>query len=151
MGWFSEVMSREASILVLIKNLQRHGVYCTKDAGKDLEKLVKTDVERFVGACFKDFIRGDFDNYNKFEKLRNLTSSQKKKLKGISLRRYEYRNTSNLKCIFIVCVENNKNVPIILCAFNEDGDKSKGANSYKKNIERAINIAVRVIGGENGN
>lgn len=119
-------MSNEASIVKLLKELQRHGIYSTKEITKDLQKLVNTDIESFAEAFYKDFIRKDFENYNKFEKLRHLTSKQKKKLKGNFLRRYEYRNTSNSRCIFIVCMENNNNIPILLCAFNEDGDKKTG-------------------------
>lgn len=35
---------------------------------------------------------------------------------------------------------------ILLCAFNEDGDKTKGKNSYKDNINRAIRIYLNTIG-----
>lgn len=57
--------------------------------------------------------------------------------------RYEYRYSSNLKCIFIVKKVNNNEV-ILLCAFNEDGDKQKGNDSYKTNIKRAIRIFERI-------
>ena len=138
-------MDSKASIKLLIKNLQRHNIRCTKELEKDLQKLVTTDLERFIENFSKDFIRRNFDKYNKFEKLQNLTENQKRNLKGNLLRRYEYRNTSNLRCIFIVCNGNNKSVPIILCAFNEDGDKKTGRNSYNKNINRAINIFKRIV------
>lgn len=138
-------MDSKASIKLLIKNLQRHNIRCTKELEKDLQKLVTTDLERFIENFSKDFIRRNFDKYNKFEKLQNLTENQKRNLKGNLLRRYEYRNTSNLRCIFIVCNDNNKSVPIILCAFNEDGDKKTGRNSYNKNINRAINIFKRIV------
>ena len=138
-------MDSKASIKLLIKNLQRHNIRCTKELEKDLQKLVTTDLERFIENFSKDFSRRNFDKYNKFEKLQNLTENQKRNLKGNLLRRYEYRNTSNLRCIFIVCNDNNKSVPIILCAFNEDGDKKTGRNSYNKNINRAINIFKRIV------
>lgn len=144
-------MNNEASILRLLKELQRHGILSTKEVAKDLQKLVTTDLENFVEVFFKDFIRKDFNNYNKFEILRHLNNKQKRKLKGNILRRYEYRNTSNLRCIFIVCNENNNSVPIILCAFNEDGDKKTGKKSYNKNINRAIDIFERLVGGKNEN
>lgn len=54
--------------------------------------------------------------------------------------RYEYRNTSNLRCIFILETDNNNSNPILICAFNEDGDKGKGENSYEHNIKRAMEI-----------
>ena len=107
---------------------------------------MNSELEDFVEAFFKDFVRKDFDNYNKFKRL-SLTPKQKKRLKGNLLRRYEYRNTSNLRCIFVVCNDDTNDVPILLCAFNEDGDKKTGKKSYNKNIDRAIDIFERVIGG----
>ena len=141
-------MDNEASILRLLQELDRHGIKSTKDIKKDLQKLVNSDIENFVEAFFKDFVRKDFDNYNKFEKLRHLTKQQKKRLNGNLLRRYEYRHTSNLRCIFIVYNDNTNDMPILLCAFNEDGDKKTGKKSYNKNIDRAIDIFERVIGGK---
>ena len=85
-------------------SLGTHDIYSTKYIEKDLQKLVTTDIEDFVRTFYKDFIRKDFENYNKFEKLRHLTKAQKKRLNGNILRRYEYRNTSNLRCIFIICI-----------------------------------------------
>lgn len=140
-------MNNEASIQKLLQDLQRHGILSSKVVEKDLQKLINTDIEKFVEVFFKDFIRKDFDNYNKFEKLRHLTKAQRKRLKGNILRRYEYRNTSNLRCIFIVCNENNNDIPILLCAFNEDGDKKTGKKSYNKNIDRAIDVFEVVMGG----
>jgi hypothetical protein len=90
-------MNNEASIVKLLKDLQRHGIYSTKDITKDLQKLVNTDIESFAEVFYKDFIREDFENYNKFEKLRHLSNKQKKRLRGNVLRRYEY--------IYSVCRE----------------------------------------------
>lgn len=149
--WTNEIMGNEASIVRLLQRLHQRGIKSTKEILKDLQKLVNTDIESFVEVFYKDFIRQDFENYNKFEKLRHLSGKQKKRLNGNFLRRYEYRNTSNLRCIFIVCMENNNDVPILLCAFNEDGDKKTGKKSYNKNIDRAIDIFERVMGGKNGN
>lgn len=39
--------------------------------------------------------------------------------------------------------DNNNSVPILICAFNENGHKKKGENSYPHNIERAIEIIKR--------
>lgn len=139
-------MDDDASILRVLQRLEFHGIRSTKDVLKDLQKLVQTDLENFTEVFFKDFIRKDFEDYNKFEKL-HLSKKQKKRLNGQILRRYEYRNTSNLRCIFIVCNDNNNDIPIILCAFNEDGKKKKGKGSYKDNIERAIKIFEKVVGG----
>ncbi|MCI9275548.1 MAG: hypothetical protein HFJ24_06250, partial [Clostridia bacterium] len=131
-------MDIEASIDRLLQQLKKHGIESTKEFRRDIKSLVTSDLENFTKVFFKDFIRKDFENYNRFEKLRNLTHKQKKRLKGNILRRYEYRNTSNLRCIFIIHNDNNKSIPIILCAFNENGDKKKGKQSYNKNIDRAI-------------
>lgn len=141
-------MGNEASILRLLQELNKHGIKSTKEIKKDLQKLVGSDIENFVEAFFKDFVRKDFDNYKKFEKLSHLSKKQKKRLKGNLLRRYEYRNTSNLRCIFIVYNDNTNDMPILLCAFNEDGDKKTGKKSYNNNIDRAIDIFERVVGGE---
>ena len=140
-------MDIEASIDRLLQQLKKHGIESTKE----FRSLVTSDLENFTKVFFKDFIRKDFENYNRFEKLRNLTHKQKKRLKGNILRRYEYRNTSNLRCIFIIHNDNNKSIPIILCAFNENGDKKKGKQSYNKNIDRAIDIFERVLVSENEN
>ena len=63
-----------------------------------------------------------------------------KKLKGKSLYRYEYRNDSNLRCIYLLEDEYNKIT--LLKAFNEDKGKTKGKGSYDFNIEQAIEIYV---------
>lgn len=136
------------SIVKLLNELQRHGIISTKNVTKDLKNLVNSDTEDFVRVFFRDFVRKDFDNLNKFEKLSNLNKKQRKKLKGNLLRRYEYRNKSNLRCIFIVYNDNNNDIPILLCAFSEDGDKKTGKKSYNKNIDRAIDIFEKVIGGK---
>lgn len=137
-------MTKNSSILLMIKSLQKKNIRCTEEATKDLLKLVKTDIDAFIEVFYKDFIRKDFDNFNKFEILK-LNMQQRRRIKGIKLRRYEYRNTSNLRCIFIVPEEKINDDTIILCAFNEDGDKRIGKKSYNKNIERAITILEGLI------
>lgn len=144
-------MNNEAAIKRLLKELQRNGILSTKQIEKDFQKLINTDLEKFVEVFYRDFIRKEFEDYNKYEKLKHLTKQQRKRLNGNILRRYEYRNTSNLRCIFIICIENNNNIPILLCAFNEDGNKKSGKNSYKKNIDRAVDIFEKIIGGKNEN
>lgn len=69
-----------------------------------------------------------------------MTPLQNKRLDGNALFRYEYRNSSNLRCIYMVKNVNNINETYLLCAFNEDGSKKTGKNSYNFNIERAIKI-----------
>ena len=139
-------MENEDAIKRLLQELNRRGIKSTKEVMKDFQKLIGSDINNFVKVFFRDFVRKDFNNYNKFEKLK-LTKKQRKRLESNLLRRYEYRNTSNLRCIFIVLNDENGDVPILLCAFNEDGDKKTGRMSYNKNIDRAIDIFERVIGG----
>lgn len=132
-------MGRNDEIIRLLQYLQNQGILATNDFADDLKRLIKTNYKTFAKELYKDFTRKDFENYNRFKKLR-LTSKQKEKIGGITLWRYEYRKTSNLRCIFIVQEEYNNINPVLICAFNEDGSKNKGVNSYKDNIERSINI-----------
>ena len=132
-------MGKDTEILRLIQYLQNEGIFATEEFVKDLQKLIQTDVEKFAAQFFKDFSRKDFENYNRFEKLK-LTKKQKQILEGNSLWRYEYRNASNFRCIFIVQRDNNTNIPILLCAFNENGGKKRSDGSYNHNIKRALDI-----------
>lgn len=132
-------MGKDTEILRLIQYLQNEGIFATEEFVKDLQKLIQTDVEKFVAQFFKDFSRKDFENYNRFEKLK-LTKKQKQILEGNILWRYEYRNASNFRCIFIVQRDNNTNIPILLCAFNENGGKKRSDGSYNHNIKRALDI-----------
>lgn len=134
-----DVMGKDSEILRLMQYLQNEGIQMTVDFVKDVQKLIQTDVETFASQFFKDFSRKDFENYNRFEKLK-LTKQQKASIDGNILWRYEYRNTSNFRCIFIVEKAHNSNIPILLCAFNENGGKKRGDNSYNHNIKRAIDI-----------
>ena len=134
-----DVMGKNSEILRLMQYLQNEGIQMTVDFVKDVQKLVQTDVETFASQFFKDFSRKDFENYNRFEKLK-LTKQQKASIDGNILWRYEYRNTSNFRCIFIVEKAHNSNIPILICAFNENGGKKRGDNSYNHNIKRAIDI-----------
>lgn len=119
--------------------LKTHGVYATPQFKKDIEDLVKSDINKFIFDCTKAFSRVSLKDQNKYERL-NLKPEQKKKLDGKSLFRFEYRNTSNLRCIYITEDVNNKKTTILLNAFNEEKGKTKGKNAYKFNIERAIKI-----------
>ena len=132
-------MEKNAEIFRLLQYLQNEGIRVTEDFVKDIHKLIQTDIKNFALQFFKDFARKDFENYNRFEKLK-LTKEQRIMLEGNVLWRYEYRNTSNFRCIFIVQKGHNSNIPILLCAFNENGGKKKGENSYNHNIRRAIEI-----------
>lgn len=132
-------MEKGTEILRLLQYLQNEGIRVTKDFVKDIQKLILTDVEMFASQFFKDFSRKNFEHYNRFEKLK-LTKQQREEIDGNILWRYEYRNTSNFRCIFIIENVENINMPILICAFNENGNKKRGQNSYNHNIDRAIKI-----------
>lgn len=132
-------MNTDDSLLKMFRVLQEHGVYASKQFFDDIKRLVKTDIKKFIRDFTKNFIRIDLKEYKKYERLK-LTPLQNKRLDGNALFRYEYRNSSNLRCIYMVKNVNNINETYLLCAFNEDGSKKTGKNSYNFNIERAIKI-----------
>jgi hypothetical protein len=132
-------MRNEAKITRLIQTLQKEGIEATNEFASDISKLVQTEFDNFAVQIFKDFVRRDFEAFNRFEKL-HLNEKQRKEINGRILWRYEYRHTSNLRCIFIIEKEQDKDTPTLICAFNEDGDKGKGTKSYEDNIKRAIRI-----------
>ena len=70
-------MKKEDAILRLLQYLQNEGILVTNDFVKDLNKLIQADVEKFASQFYNDFARKDFENYNRFEKLK-LTQQQKK-------------------------------------------------------------------------
>lgn len=135
-------MGREDEIQRLLQYLQNEGIRATEDFVKDIQRLVLTDVKKFARQIFNDFSRKNYSKYNRFEQLK-LTKRQKAEIDGYALWRYEYRNTSNLRCIFILEKDNNNSDPILICAFNENAHKKKGEDSYPHNIERAIDIIKR--------
>lgn len=146
-------MNYENAIIEMLKSLKVNNIYATKEFEKDITKLVLSNIKRFVRNFYRDIRRKNFEEYNRYERL-NLDKSQKELLKGKALYRYEYRENSNLKCIYIIDNENNTDKTLLLCAFNEDGDKIKGKNSYKDNINRAIRIYLNTIeiwGDKDGN
>lgn len=132
-------MEKCNELFKLLQYLQREDIRFTNDFVSDIKKLVQTDVESFAIQFFKDFARKNFEKYNRFKKLK-LDKHQKAEIDCNILWRYEYRNNSNFRCIFIIKKENNNDIPILICAFHEDGDKGKGEKSYDHNIRRAINI-----------
>lgn len=136
-------MNNENAIVEMLRILRQNNIYATPDFKKDLVKLVNTDINKFIENFYKDIRRKNFKQYNRHEML-SLNKKQKEKLNGKNLYRYEYRKNSNLKCIYLVETENNMEEIILLCAFNEDGDKTKGKNSYKNNINRAIRIYLNI-------
>ena len=137
-------MSQENSIIEMLKLLSINNIYSSTEFEKDLVKLVNSNVKRFIKLFSRDLIRRNFEDFNRFEIL-NLDRKQRTKINGNNLYRYEYRNTSNLRCIYTIINENNMDKIFLLCAFNEDGDKTKGKKSYKDNIERAIRIYLNIF------
>ncbi len=121
--------------------MRKFGFDYSKQFLKDISKLVTSNVEAFLESCRKDFSINKLNNYNKFEKL-NLSLNQAKRLKGLSLYRYEYRKESNIRIIYTIIVNNTV---YAVCAFNEDSSKRKSKDSYNANINRAINI---IMGGK---
>lgn len=136
-------MSNENDIVEMLRLLKINNIYSTKEFERDLVKLVNTNVKKFIKNFTRDIIRKDFEQFNRFEKLK-LTKKQRELLNGNDLYRYEYRNDSNLRCIYVINNDNNNKEIILLSAFNEDGNKDKGKNSYKDNIDRAIRIYLSI-------
>ena len=137
-------MSQENLIIEMLKLLSINNIYSSTEFEKDLVKLVNSNVKRFIKLFSRDLIRRNFEDFNRFEIL-NLDRKQRTKINGNNLYRYEYRNTSNLRYIYTIINENNIDKIFLLCAFNEDGDKTKGKKSYKDNIERAIRIYLNIF------
>lgn len=132
-------MGTDDWFLKMFQVLEEHGVYASKQFFDDIKSLVKTDIKKFIKDFTKNFTRKNLKENKKYERLKT-TPKQNKRLDGNALFRYEYRNSSNLRCIYMVIDVNNNNETRLLCAFNEDGDKKTGKNSYNFNIERAIKI-----------
>ena len=132
-------------ITCMLRELEEINTFCTKEFKDSILSLIDTDVKKFISVFKSDFQLNNIDEYNRFEKL-SLTPIQKRKIDNNILYRYEYRRSNkNIKCIFILDCEDN--CKILLLAFSEDGDKKKGNDSYKFNIERAIKI-YRNLKGE---
>jgi hypothetical protein len=138
-------MNNRNAIIEMLLLLRRNNIFSTDDFEKDLEKLVSTNLKTFIKNFTRDIRRKNFEQFNRYEKL-SLTKKQKEEINGNDLYRYEYRKDSNLKCIYLLENTNNIKKIILLCAFNEDGDKTKGKKSYKDNINRAIRIYLKEKG-----
>ena len=138
-------MSNIDKFYMAFEDMTRFGFRFSKQFIKDISKIVTTGIDDFLIQFRKDFIIDKLSEYNRFEELK-LNAKQSKLLGGYSLYRYEYRKSSNLRIIFTIIFNNN--YYYALCAFNENGGKKKSKDSYKKNIERAINILLRNEGEE---
>ena len=132
-------MEPKDSIIRMLQALEIHNIYASKQYYKELCNLVKTDIKKFITDFTRDFIRKNLKEYKRYERL-HTNANQNKRLDGNALFRYEYRNSSNLRCIYIIVDVNNTNATILLTAFNEDKNKRIGKNAYDFNIEKAIKI-----------
>ena len=133
-------MGKDNEIIQMLRDLEANDIWSTKDFFRDIISLLDSvEVKRnFMKIFSKDMKICNINAYNKFELLnKSLTEYQRRILGGNSLYRYEFRrNNKNIKCIFVLEEERK----ILLDAFNEDGDKKSGKDSYKINIVRAIRI-----------
>lgn len=137
-------MNNENDIIKMLDALKKNDVLCSLDFKNDILKLISTNAKGFIKKFYHDMIRKNYNQLNRFEVLK-LNRKQRNELNRNDLYRYEYRSNSNLRCIFTIVNVNNIEKVILLCAFNEDGNKTKGKNSYKDNIERAIRIYFNIV------
>ncbi len=137
-------MSNLDKLYLFFQTMQKYNFEFSEDIVKDLNKLVKSDMDSFLIQVTKDFLTFDYDNLNRFEKI-NLIAKQKEEIRGMQLYRYEYRKEGNLRILFVMKV---KKKSYFLCAFNENGGKHKSKDSYKINIERAISIFKKIRSDE---
>ena len=133
-------MSNIDKFYLFFSMMEKHNFMFSQDVVRDLNKLVKNDIDVFIHQLAKDFLIMNYDDYNRFERL-NLKSTQKQLLRGGNLYRYEYRKKSNLRVLFATRI---KSKTIFLCAFNENQGKRHSKDAYNKNIERAIDILNRI-------
>ena len=84
-------MSNENDIVEMLRLLKINNIYSTKEFERDLVKLVSTNVKKFVKTFYRDIRKKNFEDFNRFEKLK-LTRKQRELLNGNDLYRYEYRN-----------------------------------------------------------
>ena len=136
---------KDDDIIQMLRDLEIFGIKSTDRFYKNIVKLINTDKIKFIKEFSKDMKFIDINAYNRFERLYPNTDKQKKILANDELYRYEYRRSNkNVKCIFVLIKSDGTRV--LLNAFNEDGDKQKGNDSYKKNIELAIQILSEIKG-----
>lgn len=130
----SQYINNENFLNGYFEVLKYSGVFTNYQVIKKLSKLVDGDIDNF-SKTFSTYISQKDFSYNKFELLK-LSSTDKKKIDNNLLYRFEYRKNSNLRIIFVFMIEGN-NV-LVVDAFNENGNKTKGKDSYDKAIKNAI-------------
>lgn len=135
----------ENTIIQMLRELEIYGFRYTKDFYKDIISLIDTDLKKFIKVFSFEMKLFDENEYNKFERLYPEEESQKRKLGSDELYRYEYRRSKkNVKCIFVLLKKDG--TKLLLNAFQEDWDKTKGDDSYKDNIKRAMRILSKERG-----
>lgn len=135
----------ENTIIQMLRELEIYGFHYTKDFYKDIISLIDTDLKKFIKVFSFEMKLFDENEYNKFERLYPEEESQKRKLGSDELYRYEYRRSKkNVKCIFVLLKKDG--TKLLLNAFQEDWDKTKGDDSYKDNIKRAMRILSKERG-----
>ena len=135
----------EDAITQMLRELEIYGFRYTKDFYKDIISLIDTDLKKFIKVFSFEMKLFDENEYNKFERLYPEEESQKRKLGSDELYRYEYRRSKkNVKCIFVLLKKDG--TKLLLNAFQEDWDKTKGDDSYKDNIKRAMRILSKERG-----
>lgn len=136
-------MSNKDKFIMFFQKLEKANIKSTKECFKDLAKAITSDIDESLFEILKDFLILDISGLNRFEIIK-LNDKQKKIIENSKLYRYEYRKYSNLRIIFLLKLDNKV---ILICAFNENAGKNKSKDSYKRNIERALNIIKRIKGG----
>lgn len=130
----SQQNNNEKDLAVLFSILKNDGIYTNLHVIKKLAKLLNGDTIDFFNVFSMYIVQRDF-NYNRFELLK-LSTSQKKKIDNNKLYRFEYRKNSNLRIIFVLMVDGDE--ILVVDAFNENGKKTKGKDSYDKAIKNAV-------------
>lgn len=131
-------MSTQADITQMFQYLIVNGIEPTEKFIKQISQIIDRKPEDFISTFSKDMLI--FVGTNRVGKVTEviLDDNKRKKFLGTgSLFRYEYRKyfKKNVRCL-VVLEETGKCV--CMRAFIDDGDKSKGGNSYKENIELAL-------------
>lgn len=129
-------MKTRDAIVQMLRNLQADNIESTPRFVDEITALVDTDVLKFIKVFAREIKIININEYNKFEEL-NVSKKEKIKLGKNKLYRYEYRRSNkNIRCIFVLEREDGRRV--LLKAFKEDGDKTKGDDNYDTNIKLAL-------------
>ena len=132
-------MAHDENLKVILDYLSKKNIYSFSTFDRELAKIVTTlnNKQKFYKDFNKNFTFSKKELFfikgtsGKFEHIEELDNNNK-------LLRYEHRKCGkNLRILF--SVDSSDNIKLLV-AFVEDGDKKKGKNSYKSNIENAKRI-----------